>query len=219
MTVKDRITHMKSLLIGTLTLALASPALAGTPSVSTAASEKFGSNVPLNYTAVAGARGGRAVVAPGAYRGRYARGYYGYRGGYYRGPYGYRYGYGYRYPYYGYGYYGYPYAAALAFGVGLPLAYTAGYYAAAPGYAAYQQPVYQGQIVSETAPGRIAPSTGGAAARSVQSALQNRGYYGGPIDGEFGPESQAAIARFQQANGLKVTGLINSSTLKALNLR
>ena len=215
---------MKSFLISTLTLALSAPAFAGTPSVSTAASGKFGSTVQLNYTAVAGARGGRAVVAPGAYGGRYARGAYGYcgpyRGGYYPGRYGYRYGY--RYPYYGGyygGYYGYPYATALAFGVGLPIAYSAGYYAAAPGYAAYQQPVYQGQIVAETAPGRIAPSTGGTAARSVQAALQNRGYYNGPIDGEFGPESQAAIARFQQANGLKVTGLINSSTLKALNLK
>jgi hypothetical protein len=213
---------MKSLLIGTLSLALAAPAFAGAPSASTAASEKFGSSVQLNYTAVAGVRGGRAVVAPGAYRGRYARGAYGYRGpyrgGYYPGRYGYRYGYGYRYPYWG-GYYGYPYAAAFAFGVGLPLAYSAGYYASAPGFAAYQQPVYQGQIVAETAPGRIAPSTGGTAARSVQAALQNRGYYTGPIDGEFGPESQAGIARFQQANGLKVTGLINSSTLRALNLK
>ncbi len=224
--VKERITYMKSLLIGTLTLALGAPAFAGTPSVSTAASEKFGSDVPLNYTAVAGARGGRAVVAPGGNRSRYARGAYGYPGpyfgGYYPGRYGYRYGY--RYPYYGYGgyyggYYGYPYATALAFGVGLPLAYSAGYYAATPGYATYQQPVYQGQIVAETAPGRIAPSTGGTAARSVQAALQNRGYYNGPIDGQFGPESQAAVARFQQANGLKVTGLINSSTLRALNLK
>jgi hypothetical protein len=212
---------MKSLLIGTLFLALAAPAFAGTPSVSTAASEKFGSSVQVTYTAVAGARG-RVAVAPGAYRGRYGRGYYGYRGpyraGYYPGRYGYRYGYGYRYPYWG-GYYGYPYAAVFAFGVGLPLAYSAGYYAAAPGYAAYQQPVYQGQIVAETAPGRIAPSTGGAAARSVQAALQNRGYYNGQIDGVFGPDSQAAIARFQQANGLAVTGLINSPTLKALNLK
>lgn len=207
---------MKSLLIGTLALALAAPAFAGTPSVSTAARDKFGSSVPLNYTAVRGARG-RAVVAPGAYRGQYAGGYYGYRGGYYR-PYGYRYGYGYRYPYYG-GYYGYPYAAAFGFGVGFPLAYSAGYYAAGPGYAAYQQPVYQGQIVAETAPGRVAPSNSGTAARSVQVALQNRGLYNGPIDGEFGPESQQAVARFQQANGLKVTGLINSSTLKALGLK
>lgn len=211
---------MKSLLIGTLALALAAPAFAGTPSASTVAPEKFGSDVPLNYTAVRTARG-RAVVAPGAYGGRYARGYYGnryYRGGYYRGPYGYRYGYGYRYPYYG-GYYGYPYAAAFGFGVGLPLAYSAGYYAAGPGYAAYQQPVYQGQIVAETAPGHVAPSTSGTVARSVQAALQNRGLYNGPIDGQFGPESQQAVAQFQQANGLKVTGLINSSTLKALGLK
>lgn len=212
---------MKSLLIGTLALALAAPAFGGTPSVSTTATEKFGTSIPVNYTAVAGARRG-APVARGAYHGGYRRGYYGYRGGAYGGGYyyrgGYRYGYGCRYPYYG-GYYGYPYAAAIGFGFGAPLAYSAGYYAAAPGYAAYQQPVYQGQIVAESAPGRVAPSTSGRVARTVQAALQNRGLYNGPIDGEFGPESQQAVARFQQANGLKVTGLINSSTLNALGLK
>ena len=202
---------MKSLLIGTLTLVMAAPAFAGNSAVSTAANTKFGANVQVNYTAV---RQGGTRTASRAYGGYYRGGYNGYPGCYYGRPYGYR------YPYYGGyygGYYGYPYGYGIGFGI--PLAYSAGYYAASPGYIAYQQPVYQGQIVAETAPGRVAPSTSGTVARSVQAALQNRGYYAGAIDGQFGPESQQAIARFQQANGLKPTGLINSSTLRALGLK
>jgi hypothetical protein len=195
---------MKSLLIGTLSLAMTLPALAGTPTVSSAAGEKFSPTVRLNYTA----------VRSGAYRGG-SRAGYGYRGGYYgrhRYPY-YRYGYpfafgfGFGYPYYGYPYYGYYNDYPGYYGYN-------GYNGAYPGYA-----VYQGRIVTETAPGRSAPSTSNSAARSVQTALQARGFYGGAIDGEFGPQSQQALAQFQQANGLKVTGLINSSTLKALDLK
>jgi len=206
---------MKSLLIGALSLAMTMPALAGTSRVSSAAGEKFSPAVQLNYTA----------VVRGAPRGAYRAGYRGYP--YYGGYYGRRYPYyGYRYPYWGGGYwggyYGYPYAAAQGFGLGIPLAYSAGYYAAAaPAYAyAAPQGYYNGRIVTDSAPGRVGPTnTGNSAARSVQSALKARGYYHGGVDGEFGPQSQQARAQFQQANGLKVTGLIDSSSLKALSLR
>ncbi len=199
---------MKSLLIGTLSLALSLPALAAPSAVTSAASEKFGSTVRLNYTA----------VPRGAARGAWHGGNW--HGGNWHGHYPY---YGYRYPYYGY--YGYPYAAAFAFG--LPLAYAAGYYAAAPyyypnyGYGpgyGYSQGYYNGQIVGETAPGYRGQSSGGSVSRSVQSALAAHGYYHGSVDGLFGPQSQQAMAQFQQANGLKVTGLIDSSSMKALGL-
>ncbi len=219
--VERRITFMKSFLLGTLSLALTMPAFAGTPSVSSAAGEKFGASAHLNYTAVV--RGApRAGYRPGyGYRG------YPYHGGYYGHRYPY---YGYRYPYYwggGYwgGYYGYPYAAAIGIGLGLPLAYSAGYYAGAAPYGygySYPQGYYNGRIVADYQPGPTGPggySTRSSAARSVQTALQARGYYNGPIDGEFGPQSQQALAQFQQANGLKVTGLINSSSLKALDVK
>jgi Putative peptidoglycan binding domain len=209
---------MKSLLIGTVSLAMTLPAFAGTPSVASAAGEKFGATTRLNYTAVARGAGARAGYRPGyaGYRG------YPYHGGYYGGRYPY---YGYRYPYYGY--YGYPYAAAFAFGI--PLAYAAGYYASAPyyypnyGYGpgyGYSQGYYNGQIVAETAPGYRGSnhSSGGSVSRSVQSALASQGFYHGSVDGLFGPESQQAMAQFQQAHGLKVTGLIDSSSMKALGL-
>lgn len=53
---------------------------------------------------------------------------------------------------------------------------------------------------------------------SVQVELQRRGYYGGPIDGDIGPGTQAAIAKYQGANGLPRTGTINEALLKSLNI-
>ena len=43
--------------------------------------------------------------------------------------------------------------------------------------------------------------------RRIQVALQQRGYYNGPIDGIFGPLSQRAIDGFQRDNGQVGTGV------------
>jgi len=53
---------------------------------------------------------------------------------------------------------------------------------------------------------------------AVQVQLKQLGYYGGEIDGQLGPASQKAIAKFQSAQGLAVTGQINQATLKALGI-
>lgn len=53
---------------------------------------------------------------------------------------------------------------------------------------------------------------------SVQRALSQRGYYRGPIDGDMGPGSRAAVARYQADNGMKATGAINDSLLRSLGL-
>lgn len=53
---------------------------------------------------------------------------------------------------------------------------------------------------------------------SVQRALAQRGYYRGPIDGDMGPGSRAAVARYQADNGMKPTGAINDGLLRSLGL-
>jgi hypothetical protein len=53
---------------------------------------------------------------------------------------------------------------------------------------------------------------------AVQVELQRRGYYGGPIDGDIGPGTSVAIAKYQSANGLPATGQINEALLKSLNI-
>jgi hypothetical protein len=52
----------------------------------------------------------------------------------------------------------------------------------------------------------------------VQSALADRGYYHGVIDGILGPESRQAIEAFQSDQGLPVTGQIDGKLLAALRL-
>ena len=53
--------------------------------------------------------------------------------------------------------------------------------------------------------------------RRIQVALQQRGYYNGPIDGIFGPLSQRAIDGFQRDNGQVGTG-VTMDTLALLGV-
>jgi peptidoglycan hydrolase-like protein with peptidoglycan-binding domain len=52
--------------------------------------------------------------------------------------------------------------------------------------------------------------------RFAQQELQERGYYKGPIDGIMGPQTKAALQRFQQDNKLRVTAGLDQQTLDVL---
>ena len=54
--------------------------------------------------------------------------------------------------------------------------------------------------------------------RSAQQALNDRGYDVGPVDGIYGPSTQDAVVRFQQAQGLSQTGTLDAQTLSALGM-
>jgi peptidoglycan hydrolase-like protein with peptidoglycan-binding domain len=56
------------------------------------------------------------------------------------------------------------------------------------------------------------------AARQVQSKLNAMHAYQGPIDGNWGPESDSALRGFQQTRGLQVTGAMNPATATMLGL-
>ena len=55
--------------------------------------------------------------------------------------------------------------------------------------------------------------------RSVQQALNDRGFSAGPADGQWGPATSDALRRFQLAAGLPATGTADSQTMVALGLR
>ena len=57
-----------------------------------------------------------------------------------------------------------------------------------------------------------------ALVRSVQQALNDKGYNAGPVDGQWGPSTENAVMRFQQASGLPQTGDLERSTLAALGV-
>ena len=50
----------------------------------------------------------------------------------------------------------------------------------------------------------------------VQSRLISQGFDPGPVDGDFGVLTDAAVRRFQQAKGLLVDGVVGPDTLTAL---
>jgi len=53
---------------------------------------------------------------------------------------------------------------------------------------------------------------------AAQAKLSSQGYYRGAIDGVFGPETRRAIMRYQGDHGLRVTGSLNTDTVRALGL-
>jgi peptidoglycan hydrolase-like protein with peptidoglycan-binding domain len=55
-----------------------------------------------------------------------------------------------------------------------------------------------------------------AAVRDAQQRLRVLGLYAGAIDGIWGPDTQAAVERFQRNRGLEVTGDLNQVTTSAL---
>jgi peptidoglycan hydrolase-like protein with peptidoglycan-binding domain len=57
-----------------------------------------------------------------------------------------------------------------------------------------------------------------AAVQNVQAKLQQAGVYTGRIDGIWGTDSEAALARFQQQHQLQVTGQLNEATAATLGL-
>jgi hypothetical protein len=95
------------------------------------------------------------------------------------------------YPYYAYDYY--------------PYDYYAGYYADVEPYY-YNEGVYSNTPMSDPA------------VVAVQTQLTQQGYYTGPIDGIFGPTTRDAVAKYQIAKNLEVTGSLSPDTLQAFGL-
>jgi len=51
----------------------------------------------------------------------------------------------------------------------------------------------------------------------AQARLNNLGFNCGPIDGEIGPRTEAAVAEFQRSQGLEDTGSFDAQTLEKLS--
>lgn len=57
----------------------------------------------------------------------------------------------------------------------------------------------------------------GPEVENLQNALKRHGFDPGPVDGDFGPRTQAAVTAFQQAKGLTADGVVGPQTWGALN--
>ncbi len=56
----------------------------------------------------------------------------------------------------------------------------------------------------------------GDAVRALQGVLNASGFDCGEVDGSFGSKTDAAVRKFQEANGLEVDGIVGSATWTAL---
>ncbi len=76
-----------------------------------------------------------------------------------------------------------------------------------------------GQAAAQVAPSLIyTQPLAPAAVTQVQERLRQAGVYSGRADGVWGPDSQAALERFQQGRGLQVSGQLNQATAATLGL-
>ena len=74
-------------------------------------------------------------------------------------------------------------------------------------YYPYDGPIY---AYNDLAPDQVVAN--------VQAALQELGYYQGPINGLLDPATGAALANYQRDNGLNITSAIDEPTLAALGI-
>jgi hypothetical protein len=56
----------------------------------------------------------------------------------------------------------------------------------------------------------------GPEVKRIQTALQGRGYYRGPLDGDFGGGTEVGVKAFQREDGLSPDGIVGEKTWKAL---
>jgi hypothetical protein len=86
--------------------------------------------------------------------------------------------------------------------------YPAWGYNESEAYYPYDGPIYVGQ--NPAPPDQIIAD--------VQSSLQEQGYYSGEVDGLLGPLTRAALADYQQAQGLEPTSAMDEPTLESLGM-
>ena len=52
----------------------------------------------------------------------------------------------------------------------------------------------------------------------AQNILKQRGFYTGAADGKLNPDTRAGLKKYQEAEGLKVTGTLNAVTLQKMSI-
>jgi peptidoglycan hydrolase-like protein with peptidoglycan-binding domain len=54
--------------------------------------------------------------------------------------------------------------------------------------------------------------------KQAQAILKQRNFYAGEQTGKLDPDTRAGLKKYQEAEGLKVTGTLNKATLEKMNI-
>ena len=63
------------------------------------------------------------------------------------------------------------------------------------------------------------PHITGPTVREIQRKLKEKGFPPGPVDGDFGPTTHAAVVSFQASRGLVIDGEVGPRTARALGVK
>jgi len=63
------------------------------------------------------------------------------------------------------------------------------------------------------------PRMVGPAVKGIQRALREKGFNPGPVDGDFGPTTHAAVVSFQASRRLVIDGEVGPATARALGVQ
>jgi peptidoglycan hydrolase-like protein with peptidoglycan-binding domain len=75
------------------------------------------------------------------------------------------------------------------------------------------------ESIPANAPRMTSPGPYDDFTKQIQQKLIELGFDAGPVNGDFGPKTQAALAQFQQASLLPVSGMPDAMTLLELDLQ
>jgi peptidoglycan hydrolase-like protein with peptidoglycan-binding domain len=75
-----------------------------------------------------------------------------------------------------------------------------------------------GPDTSTTPPASGTARAGGDRVQAIQTALKEKGYDPGPVDGRMGPQTRSALRAYQKKEGLPATGNADAKTLAGLKV-
>jgi peptidoglycan hydrolase-like protein with peptidoglycan-binding domain len=97
------------------------------------------------------------------------------------------------------------FAGALIVGASLPALAQAG--------------IHPESVIPDNLPRLASPGPYDDFIKQVQEKLNQAGFDAGPVNGDFGEKTQAALAQYQLANLLPASGALDGPTLLALDLQ
>jgi peptidoglycan hydrolase-like protein with peptidoglycan-binding domain len=91
--------------------------------------------------------------------------------------------------------------------------------ASVPALAQTALPMNPEEAIPDNLPRMTAPGPYDDFIKQVQQKLNELGFDAGPVNGDFGEKTQAALAQFQLANLLPASGALDDGTLRGLGIQ